>query len=79
MSIPSFRVGISKNKNIDQGIKETCSIMSAKVTYEIDHISLLRDSIISSVLIFCFFYVFYRNLKGKDNIQRNINSKKKKC
>ena len=33
-----FRVGTSKNKNIDHGVKETCAIKS---TQEIDHISLL--------------------------------------
>ena len=44
--------------------------------HEIDHISLLRYSTKSSELIFCFFCVFYRNLKQKDHIKRNINSKK---
>ena len=50
-------------------------IMSTQVTYEIDHISLLWDSAISSPLSFCF-YVFYRNLKEKDYIKINTNSKK---
>ena len=48
---------------------ETCAIMSIKVTYKIDHISLLWDSTISSAL--------NRNLKEKDHIKRNINGKKK--
>ena len=39
--ILSFRVGISKNKNIDHGVKETCAIMATTVTQEIGHISLL--------------------------------------
>ena len=30
----SFRVGISKNKNIDHRVKETCAIMSTQVAYE---------------------------------------------
>ena len=33
--ILSFGVGISKNKNIDHGGKETCAIMSIQVTYVI--------------------------------------------
>ena len=37
--------------------------------------ALLQDSTISSALNFCFF-VFYRNLKEKDHIKININSKK---
>ena len=67
----------------NHGVKETCAITSAQVkksntyqrTYEIDHVSLLRDSTTSSALNFCFFYVFYCNLKVKNNIKRNINSK----
>ena len=47
---------------------ETCAIMSIKVTYKIDHISLLWDSTISSAL--------NRNLKERDHIKRNINGKK---
>ena len=39
--ILSFRVGISKKKSIDHGVKKTCFIMSTHVTYEIDHTSLL--------------------------------------
>ena len=38
--ILSFRVCTSKNKNIDLQVKETCAIMSAKVTCETDHFSL---------------------------------------
>ena len=45
--ILSFRVGISKNKNIDHRSKETCTIMSTQVTYEKDQIPLLRDSAMS--------------------------------
>ena len=37
--ILSFRISISKNKNINHGVKQTCAIMSAQVTYETDHIS----------------------------------------
>ena len=51
--------------------------MSTRVTYEITHIPLLQDSTISSELNFCFFYVFYRNLKEIDHINGNINSKKR--
>ena len=49
--------------------------MSTHVTGEADHISLLCDSTMSSALNFCF-YVFFCNLKEKDHIRRNINSKK---
>ena len=73
--IPSFRVGISKNKSIDDRVKEACAIVSTQVTYETDHISLLCDSMMSSAQI--FFFVFYCNLKEKCHIERNINSKKK--
>ena len=48
---------MSKNKNIDHGAKETCA-MATKVTYEIDHICLLRDSKILSKLNFCFLMYF---------------------
>ena len=53
--ILSFRVGISKTKNIDHRVKKTCAIMSTHVTCETDHISLCA-------LNFCF-YVFHYNLK----------------
>ena len=52
-----FRVGASKNKNVDHGVKKTCAIMSTQVTYEINHIPLLSDSIISSALNFCFICI----------------------
>ena len=48
--ILSFQVATSKNRNIDRGVKETCTSMSTQVTYvtcvdilaqETDHISLL--------------------------------------
>ena len=70
----SFRVSISKNKNADHRVKQTCAIRSIKATYEIDHISLLRDSTMSSALNFC--YVFYCNIKEKYHIRKIINSKK---
>ena len=50
--------------------------MTAQVTHEIDHISLLWDSAMSSTLNFCC-NVFYCNLKEKDHIKININSKKR--
>ena len=65
--ILSFRVGTSKNKNIDHRVKETYAIMSTQVTYEVDYISLLRD-LTSRALNFVF-------LKG--HIKRNMNSKKR--
>ena len=37
----SFRVCISKNKNIDDRVKKTYAMILAQVIYEIDHISLL--------------------------------------
>ena len=39
----SSGVGISEDKNIDHGVTETFAIMSTQVTYEIDHIPVLRD------------------------------------
>ena len=55
--ILSFRVGTSKNKNIDHGVEETCAIRSTRVRYEIDHSSVLGDSTISSGLSFCFLCI----------------------
>ena len=49
--------------------------MSTQVTYETNHIFLLCDSTISSVLNFVF-NVLYCNVKDKNHIRRNINSKK---
>ena len=65
----------SKNKNTDHCLKEICAIMSIKVTYETDHISLLHDSTMPNALNFVF-YVFYCYLKDKDHIRRIIISKK---
>ena len=53
--IQNSRVDTSKNKSIDLGVKETCAIMSTQVTYEMNHISLLQDSTISSAQNFYFF------------------------
>ena len=50
--------------------------MSTQVTYETDHISLLRESTMSSALNFCSLCI-YCNLKEKDHIRRIINNKKK--
>ena len=50
--------------------------MSIQVTYETNHISLLRDSTMSDTLNFCF-YVFYCNLEEQDHIRRIINRKKR--
>ena len=55
-----LRVHISKNKNIDHRGKETCVIMSTQVTYETNHISLLRGSTMLSAVN--YFDVFYCNL-----------------
>ena len=52
----SFRVSISKNKNIDQA-KETCAIMSLQVKYETEHISLLCDSTMLSTPNFYFLCI----------------------
>ena len=54
--ILSFRVGTSKNKNIDHRVKETYAIMSTQVTCETNHIS-TRDSPKSDVLNFCFLFI----------------------
>ena len=35
------------------------------------------DKLLEAMTKFLFFYVFYRNLKEKDHIKRNINSKKR--
>ena len=50
--------------------------MLIQITHETKHISLLLDSTISNALDFCSFYVFYCNLKEKDDIRRIIISKK---
>ena len=55
--ILSFRVGISKNKNTDHRVKETCAIMSTQITCETGHISLLCDSTLSSALIFFMYFI----------------------
>ena len=60
-SNPKFYGRYIKNKNIDHGVKYTYAVTSTQATYEIDHVSLLQDSTISSALNFCF-YVFYCNL-----------------
>ena len=73
--IQSFRISTSKNKNADHRVKETCAIWLIQVTYEAEHISLLRDSAMSNALNFCF-YIFYCNLKEKDHTKRIIDSKK---
>ena len=49
--------GTSKNKSIDNGVKETCAIMSTQFTYEIGHIFWLWDTTISGALNFCFLCV----------------------
>ena len=48
--IISFTAVTSKNKNIDHRVKETYAIDSTHVTYGTDHVSLLRDSTMSSAL-----------------------------
>ena len=70
-------VSTSKNKNTDHRLKEICAIMSIKITYKTDHISLLHDSTMQNALNFGF-YVFYCYLKDKDHIRRIMISKKKK-
>ena len=55
--IPSFRIGISKSKNIDHRVKETCAIMSTQIANGIDHISALCHSPISGALNFCFLCI----------------------
>ena len=55
--ILNFRVSTSKNKNADHRVKGTCAICSIQVTYETEHISLFRDSTMSSPLNICFLCV----------------------
>ena len=43
ITILSFMVGTSKNKNLHHRVKEAFAIMSAQVTYDTDHITLLCD------------------------------------
>ena len=75
--ILNFVVGISKNKSIDHRIKETCTIMSTQIAYEIHHISVLCHSTMSGELNFLFFYVFYCDLKEKYHIRKDVNCEKK--
>ena len=71
--IPSFSVGLSENKNIDNGVKETSAIISTQVTYEIDHISLFQDSTKPSALMLGFnhgddiHHLEWRNLVTPDS------------
>ena len=51
--ILSFRVGTSKDKNIDYRVKATCVIMSTPVTYK----ALFTLFTISSALNFCFLFI----------------------
>ena len=62
-----LRVGTSRNKNIDNRGKKSC-------TYEIDQISLLHDATMSSKLNFCF-YLFIATQKKKIILEEKINSK----
>ena len=56
--ILSFWVCTSKNKNIDLQVKETCAIMSAKVTCETPHLFTHdSDLTMSSALKFCFLCI----------------------
>ena len=48
--------------------------MSTTVTYEINHISLPLDLMVSSELN--LFYLFYCSIKEKDPIRRKINNEK---
>ena len=68
MSTKGLRVDTSRNESIDNRVTETCA-------YEIDHISLLWDSTMSSALSFCF-YLFYCNGKKEIILDEKINSKK---
>ena len=45
-------VGISKNKNVDHWVKESCAVMSTQVTYKTGHISALCHLTMPSALIF---------------------------
>ena len=51
----SFRVGTSKNKNVDHRVKETYAVMSTQVTCEVNHVS-TRDSTMSNALNLCISF-----------------------
>ena len=57
ITILSFMVGTSKNKNLHYRVKEAFAIMSAQVTYDTDHITLLCDSTMASAPNFCFLCI----------------------
>ena len=71
-----FRVGTSKNKNIDHRLKENCTICQHKLHMK-------RTTYLYSVIQQCqvhssfVFYVFYCNLKENDRIRKNTNGKKR--
>ena len=70
MIILSFWVSsTSKNKNIDHWVKETCVIMSTKVTCETDNIPLFVKC--TKFLFFIYFIVI---LKNKDHTRRYAKS-----
>ena len=71
MIFQSFRVGISKNKNIDHGVKKLVLLCPHKL-----HMKPIQRCKVHQIFV---SYVFYCNVKEKDHIRRNINSKKKKC
>ena len=55
-----------QGQHIDHGVKETCVIMSTKVTYEIDHISLLRfNSIKCTKFLFFMYFIVISKKKVK--------------
>ena len=72
MIFQSFRVGISKNKNIDHGVKKLVLLLCPHKL----HMKPIQRCKVHQIFV---SYVFYCNVKEKDHIRRNINSKKKKC
>ena len=63
--ILSFRVGTSKNENIDHRGRETCD-------YESDLIFLLCDSKMSSVLNLCFLHTSLQPKRKRNGKKKNV-------
>ena len=77
--IPRFRVDTTKNKNTDHEVKETSLLYQHKLQRKSTTSLYSKIQLYQAHQIVVFhvfdFYVF--NLKEKDHIKRNINSKKR--
>ena len=72
--ILSFKVGISKNKNMDLRVKKNfCYYVNTSHNHKLHKLH-IQQCQVHRIFV---FYVFYCGLKENDHIRRNKNSKKK--